>query len=206
MRRSPPDLVYTPIDVTSIRGKDELDVPLTRFVLGRLGQVDSTGEVELVIQNIDRLYPVFTDAIRYLRRLRDFKPKERRQIGKQVIELLNSSIVAHLEYHRLWLLSMFTSGTEWDNEGSFVSLTGKLSDEFSLRKLMLAMGRSNQPEWFRSRRKSVLNWGPWLRRGFLAGVSCLPAGERHHWYQSVERSLDPVEAAVVHWAKGNPFS
>ena len=134
------------------------------------------------------------------------KTENRELLGKKILNLLDNSIVSHLEFHRLWMFSLFAADPGWGNADQLVSLFGSNSDVCSQRKLTLALGQSGQDYWFRARKRSVFELGPWLRRAFLAGGSCLPSDERHHWYQGLESRLDPLEHAVTRWANANPYS
>ena len=139
-----------------------------------------------------------------MRRLHGQNQKDQEALGKRILDLLDNSIVSHLELHRLWLFSLFAADSGWGNGGRFVSLLASNGDLCSQRKLTLALGQSGQDFWFRARKRNVFELGPWLRRAFLAGGSCLPADERYHWYQGLESRLDRLELAVTRWAKANP--
>ena len=184
---------------------EQIDIPTTRFILRRLAQLGNDDCVEMALTNIESLYPVFTDVIMYLGQLRHTTPETRKCIGAKALSLLKDSLVSHLEYHRLWLLSLFASDTGWDNEDRFFDLFVKFGDHFSQRKIVLALGRANQDQWFRTRKRNSFDFAPWVLRAFLAAGSCLPNDERRHWYDSLEPRLDPLEFAVTKWARQHPF-
>jgi hypothetical protein len=75
----------------------------------------------------------------------------------------------------------------------------------SRRKLILAMGRAKQRYWFQSQWRGLFGEAPWARRAMIAGFSCLPPDPRKHLYKSIESQLDPLELAVMKWARKNPF-
>lgn len=122
-----------------------------------------------------------------------------------MLSLLKESIVSELEYHRMWALELFTHSTEWDNEEKFLKLLSSSSDLASHRKLILALGRASKRHWFQSRWRSLFDEPHWPRRALIAGASCLSRDARDHWYRSIEPKLDPLEKAVMRWAKQNPF-
>ncbi|CDX02910.1 RNA-directed DNA polymerase [Desulfitobacterium hafniense] len=184
---------------------EAIDIPLVRFVLKRLKQIDSEESVDFVLDNINQLYPVFKEVITYITSLRSLNTADKHEIGKKLIQLLEDSIVSHLEYHRLWVFDTFTKDREWDNEGKFVNLYNSYHDEFSQRKLILALGRAQQHSWFKSRKRTVNQMSPWLKRAFLAAASCLPGDEAEHWYKSLQGSLDPLELTITKWVQANPF-
>jgi len=189
-----------------IQADNEPDLPLVRFVLRRLGQLSDPALVEDVLTNLEVLHPAFPDVINYLRNLRNLSPREREEIGTRILDLLDDSIISELDYHRMWALDLFTHSTEWDNANRFFNLLGSARDNLSRRKLILAMGRASQRHWFQSQWRNLFGEPPWPRRALLAAASCMPPDARKHWYKSVEGRLDPLEKAVMRWARQYPFA
>lgn len=186
-------------------GNEGIDISVVKFILRRLGQIDNSDAVEVVIDNIDELYPVFKEVIEYLHSLRSLSIPMKHDVGRRLIDLLDSSLVGHLEYHRLWVFNTFTRNCDWDNEGRFVNLFNNWNDEFSQRELILAMGRAHLQPWFKNRKRTFTNFSPWTKRAFLAAASCLPGDEAVHWYRSISGGLDKLESSITKWAKANRF-
>ena len=184
---------------------EEIDQPTVRFLLARLGQLDVVDAADMVAQNVEKLFPVFPDVIRYFTRLRSLEEEHRHNIGKRLLGDIEQSSISGSAFHRMWLFSLFSEGTEWGNSGHLVSLYGRYEDTFSRRKLTLALSKSDQGFWFRSRKDDVFELGGWAKRAFLAGASCLPADERKHWYEFLDPRLDQLEKSVVAWSRANPF-
>ena len=188
-----------------IEANNEPDLAIVRFVLRRMGQLGDAVLVDKILKNLDVLHPVFPDIIQYFSNLRNLSAEKRSDIGAKVINLLENSIISELDYHRMWALDLFTRSTEWDNENRFFALLGSSRDMLSRRKLILAMGRSSKRHWFQSQWRSLFDEPHWPRRALLAGASCMAPDARKHWYRSVEARLDPLEKAVMKWARQNPF-
>jgi hypothetical protein len=186
------------------RGSD-LDLNITRFVLRRLAQINDVSALEMVGEHIEVLYPVFTDVLAYITSIRNVDKEYRHKLGKYLIDLVSESVVGHLPFHRCWIINTFTKGREWDNQSEFAALYNTHSDEFCRRELILALGRAVQAHWFKTRKRDVLQLGPWERRAFLAAASCLPGDEPKHWYNSIYKQVDDLEKAVVDWARDHPF-
>lgn len=185
---------------------EEIDIGICKFVLRKLAQLGNDQALNILIDNIDRLYPVFPDVVRYVTSIRLSDVSLKKDIGNKMLRLLSNTTVSHLEYHRMWLLNMFTYSTEWNNQDEFVRLFNQATDQFSERELILALGHSHQDFWFRARKVNLFQqFTDWSRRAFLAAASCLPADERKHWYHSLESRLDRLEIAVIRWARQNPF-
>ena len=126
---------------------NELDMPIIKFVLRRLSQFDNLKALDVVLKNIDKLYPVFTDVIRYVQGLRSLNEEAKHKIGQRLLTLLEASVVGHLEFHRLWIFNTFSKSTEWDNESEFIKLFKKYPDPYSRRELILALGSIVDPNF-----------------------------------------------------------
>ena len=181
--------------------REEVDQTMVRFLLGRLGQLDNSSCLDIVLNKLDHASTVFPQVIQYFSKLRSLDTGQRRNIGRRTISLLDNSKLFKLEYNKTWLFSLFLEGTDWVDPNRLASLYSETPDNFSKRKLALALGESNQHYWFRSRKDDVFEFGGWLRRGFLAGSGCLPRDERKHWYRFLEPRLDVLEKAVVSWVR-----
>jgi hypothetical protein len=169
-------------------------------------QLGNDEVLEDIFQHLETLHALFPDIIRYLQSLRDVSPENQKDIGRRILDLLQNSIIAEMHYHRMWALTLFTESKDWDNEDKFLNLLGSLSDPFSRRKLILALGRSGRTSWFQSRWRSLFDEPHWSRRALILGASCMPVDARKHWYDSIEPRLDVLEKAVVKWARQNPFA
>lgn len=188
-----------------IKSNSAMDLFVVRFALRRLSQIGNKDAIDLVLNNIDVLYLAFKDAIKYIQELKEINPKQKEKIGKTLLKIMENSLASHLEYHRLWILDIFSKNSEWDNESNFVKLYNTYQDEFSQRKLILAMGRANNFGWFKSNKRYINNYPIWKKRAFIAAASCLPGDEYSHWLRSIQAKLDPLEKAIGHWASNNPF-
>lgn len=185
----------------------DVNFSIVRFVLRRLAQLGDKGAVDLVLadDSIKRFYPIFKDVVDYVRAVRSVESTERHEFGRRLLEILQTSIVGHLEYHRAVVINAFTHDQNWNNEDEFASLFTTFADRWTQRECILALGRSRQKHWFKTRKKDFLEFGPWERRAFLAGASCLERDERKFWYSSIKAHLSRLEEAIVKWANANPF-
>lgn len=188
-------------------GKQEsMDFRLTRFLLRRLGQIGSPEGISLVLGNLEALYPLFKEVMRYLREPGRLGPEEKQKIGDALIRFLrNGSRAGQSDYHRSWAFNLFTHNPEWGNDEQFMGLYNAYPDEFSRRELILAMGRAGHDYWFKSNKNNLSQFRPWEKRAFLAAASCLPSEEAKDWYQANKASFDILESSVVEWARKNPF-
>ncbi len=188
--------------------KKEPDSFLISFLLGNLARVDNHEAADVVLkeENIYKLFPKLRTIINYLERVRSFSEASKHEIGSKVIDLIKNSIVGTLAFNRMWFLNLFTKSGEWDNEEQFVELFRKYDDPISQRELFLALGRSKNINFYRTNKTMSLDMNNWIRRAFIAGISCLPKDEREPWYKSRSlRSRDFLDRIIEDWAKNNPL-
>jgi hypothetical protein len=181
------------------------DFIVLRFVLRRMAQIGDSSLADAIFDKLDKIYPAFPYVIEYLKSLRDLEEGDYHRIGGMVLDALESSIISELEFHRMWGLDLFSSSTQWDQSDRFFQMLGSAHDEVTRRKLILAMGRAHQRHWFQTQWRNLFNEGPWPKRALIAAASCLSGDARKHWYKSIAARLDPLETAVMKWARANPF-
>jgi len=181
-----------------------LDPIVVRFLLYRLRQLSIEGGVRPILKNFNQLQPVIDSVMEYLASLRDVSETMRKRIGKAAIAAARKASSG--VYQRLCLLSLFSSGREFDNEERFEKLYNEFGDAPTRRELILALGRARATHWFMARRQDYQSLEPWSRRAFLAAFSCVPADARVPFYRSLRGGADILETAILKWVADNPFS
>jgi len=173
------------------------------FVLYRLKQLGIDEAADVVLENLDKLFPVIDSVVRYLESLRSLSSAARRRIGRVVLSAARQHTTS--AYERMCLLSLFTKGPEFDNENAFGRLYDGATDPAVRRELILAMGRAKKAYWFQAQRRLIDQLDPWTRRAFIAAYSCTPADQHVHFYRSLRETGDLLERCVMRWAEANPF-
>lgn len=186
----------------------DVDYRMLRFLIRRLSLLDDRSTVDVILEKIESLYPLLRECVIYLRDTQSLSPADRVHVGKRLLDLVEGSFVCQSSFHRLWVLSLFSSSTLWNSSSQFVTLFNKLPDPMARRELLLALGRYNQHYWFNAHKDDWLELSGWVRRGFIWGASCLPVDARKHWFESVTGQLehgDKLDWAVAAWAQSNPI-
>jgi hypothetical protein len=188
--------------------EEEPDLSLLKFLLRRLGQLGDTHAIDLIFDNFEKFVPVVRETIEYFLNLNGLQVERKTELGKRILQIYKdeSSTASHLEYSRMYMLLPFALDREWNSDDQYVKLYNDAFDEFAIRELLLAMGRSKKDFWFRTRKQSLNQMTPWLRRAFIYGASCLPAEEYKHWIRGIDSQLDDLERAVATWAKKHPIA
>lgn len=188
--------------------EEEPDLPLLKFLLRRLGQLGDADVVDLIFDNFSKFVPVIRETINYILRLEKLPSARKKELGKRLIAIYrNGELTArHLEYTRMYMLVPFAFDMEWNSNNEYVDLYNESLDEFSGRTLLLAMGRSKMDYWFRSRKQTLDQMTPWVRRAFIYSASCLPPDEYKHWIRGIDGQLDVLERAITTWARKQPVA
>lgn len=188
--------------------KDDPDGFVISFVLANLARIDDTEIVDLILseKGIIKLFPRLRTIISYLERVRDFSQEQKNSIGRKILSFVDDSYVSVLNFNRMWFMHLFTKNDEWDNASQFANFYEKYTDNETRRETLLARGRAHDIEFFRRQKYDNMDTNTWLRRSFLAAVSCLPENERKPWYMARSlRTRDFLDQVVEDWAKKNHF-
>lgn len=101
---------------------EEIDTRLVSFILIRLGRIDNSSAIQICLDNIEKLYPVFKVVFNYINDLTCLTETEKSLYGSKLISMIDSSIVGHLEYHRAWVFDLFANDQSWNSKDKYVSL------------------------------------------------------------------------------------
>ena len=186
--------------------KEEIDIPTTKFLINRLGQIRRTEPLDNIISSIDHLHPIYSEVIRYLSEIgEDLSVEIRYQIGAKLLGKLRSSVLSSLEYNKMQVMSLFAGSDKWGNSEKLNKFYNDEFEAFFRRTVILALGRSNQDYCLRPKKNDLEQMTDWNRRAFLYAASCLPSDEMKHWYGAVLNTRDELEKYVISWAKTNPI-
>lgn len=180
------------------------DVATIRFALQQIEWWGLRDEEGTILDSIAKLSSLFSDAVRAATASAELTAEDMQTVAKQLLELVDDPVFGHLEYFRVWILSVFAQSPDWNHSPKLQAVHRNYSDSFTHSAATLALGVAGVDYWFRSRREELFLMDPWERRAFLAGAACLHSDERKHWYTSIRPRLTDLERAVVDWAKTEP--
>ena len=186
--------------------KDEIDISTTKFLINRLGQLKRTAPLNSILAVIDNLHPVLAEIIRYMSEIGEGLTQEKRQeVGAFILSKLQDSVVSNLEFNKMQIMSLFAGTSEWGNTERLARYYNLESDAFFRRTVILALGKSGQDFWLRTKKVSIDQMAVWDRRAFLYAASCFPKDERSHWYNAIQKSRDELEKYIMIWASKYPI-
>jgi len=179
---------------------------LISFVLRRIAQLGLRDEEGVLLSDMRAVGGYLKEIVKAVTAQSGLSSLECLEIGARLIQCIDDEAVGHLEYHRAWHLSAFSTDSRWGQSDAIAALLNRFFDSFTGTAVILALGRSRRSAWFRSRKQDLHQFAKWEFRAFLYGASCLPKDEQRFWYSSIERRLDPLEGAVVSFARANPIA
>ena len=187
-----------------ITREQRIDIPLLGFVLRRMSQVGDISDdiVALILDNVDRVIPVFPDVIACLSQFRLADPVGSWILEDVVFDLLDHPRLSHLEYYRTWILTLFQT-RPMSTSSRLYQVYNKHSDEFTRREAILTIGAAKDQAWVRMNKDQIANLGPWEKRALLRAASCLPKDEADNWFDFLAKSMQKLDLWVVQWAKKN---
>lgn len=180
-------------------GADPVDYIRLRWFYRRLAQIGHPGAIDVSLEHIDDLGPCFASICFYLASVQSVSPKDWKQVGLKLIELLNTPEVRASEYFRLLILSLFTRNRHINH---FVRLHGLFlsSDPIVKREIILAARINDAVDWVRELREQYPLMDPWQQRAMLFAISGIAKDERKHFIrrQSISR---PFDKSLAKWVK-----
>jgi hypothetical protein len=119
------------------------------------------------------------------------------EIGNRCLAEAKNYLAGGQDFGAMWLLSLVAESEAFDNQHALAKQFEETASEVARRKLILALGRAGNGDWFLARRNDVTGMSPWLRRAFLHGSRAMLPDERTHWLKSIAPQLDVLDRAIV---------
>ena len=172
---------------------------LIRYILNRFGIMRDGDHIEVLLDSVDKLYPVFIEVLGYIQRV-DIQSQRKQIIGGRLVQIYNDPLISSIKYTRMWIMSCFSLDPEMANTSELVQMYDG-ADEVIKREIITTLGKKGEDGWIRRWKRSWDSFSPGVRRAFLASAGCLPKDERNHFFNSIRNRLDPLEKAIIDWKK-----
>jgi hypothetical protein len=179
-----------------------LHLGLARHLLRRAYQMRTAVILNLVLQNLEVLAPVFRDVSRYL--IKSAPKRSAAASGAQLPAFLSSSDIGTLPFLRAWVLEIFRQRPEMATQEETLRLARESEDTLGLRYTALGAHTFRQLDWVRAHKENWRNHGSWDRRAVIWSSCVLPLSERRPWLDVVAGSGDTIDKAVAGFAASQP--
>ena len=145
------------------------------------------------------LGPCFANICTYLSSVQSIDGERWKDIGVQLLALLDSNEVQNNEYFRLSIVSLFTKN-KYINHFAHLVKKYPTSEPFFRREILLAAHQNDAFDWLREEKENYQNMEPWQKMAFLYGLSGFPADEKRIFISKLDLNR-PFEETIAKWAK-----
>jgi retron-type reverse transcriptase len=179
--------------------RSEVDYIRLRWFFRRLTQVGHPGALRVAIDNIQSLGPCIANICSYIASIQSIPPAEWKDIGEDLLQLLESDPIRDNEFFRLSILSLFSKN---EHINHFVKLAGSFSssDPSARREILLSANVNNASDWLRELKENYDSMDQWQKMAFTYCVSALPRDEKKYFINRCSYAC-PFDEQLSEWAK-----
>lgn len=188
--------------------REDFDIPMTKFLINRVGQLKHKGVLSKLVRNIDTLHPVLAEIIRYVAEIGEgLDASTRERVGSFLLDKLQDSVLSNLEFNKMQIMSLFAGSNSWGNSDRLAKYYGMETGAFFRRTVILAIGKARHDWWLRTKKLDIDQMSPWDKRAFLYAASCFPKDEKEHWFRTISKSrTDILDTYIIDWANKHPIT
>ncbi|PHQ69062.1 MAG: hypothetical protein COB93_09010 [Sneathiella sp.] len=171
----------------ALRNKDEIDYDMISFLLGRLSLIDEFKDewrqtfVDLVLSNIEHLYPISDSIARFFKSFENLTKSERNKIATALLKPVLSSKIPPPDYYTMWILSVFIESDEWKNATKLAKVYEQTHSEVVRRYSALAIEKNGTRSEALLVQASYEQASPMLQLAILRATRLLGKDERKFW-------------------------
>lgn len=183
-------------DVLNIAvSSNPLPLGISRYVLRRGRTLGGAALQPFVLNNLEKLAPVFRDVILYL--IRSVRPKNASYVGDMLFNFITSSDIAFLPYLQVWSLDAFVTKKELVSPDRAWKFVNSIQTRYGSRYRALMAREFEFYAWVRSNKENWNSNSPWESRAILWSGKALSRDERHHWLADIASNHEDVLTKAV---------
>lgn len=179
--------------------RDPVDYMSLSWFYRRLSQIGHPGAIDVSLDEAAQLGPILATICSYLASVTTIEPERWDQIGRKLLELLDSDDVKRHEFFRLSILSLFSKNAYIDHF-SDLAVRFQHSDSSVRREILLAAKIHRAIDWVREQKEAFQAMDPWQRNAFLFCISDFPRDEKRYFIRRYSFNR-PFENTLAKWAK-----
>ena len=173
-----------------------------RYLLREAGGWRSRRIYPLILDNVDKLMPVFGELCKYIDKTIPTLQKHARPIGEALLKGAERSDYSSSNFVAMWALGLFQKHPQlmsYSRAMAFAESRPKLG----LRPQALLAKTHSKEHWVRRHKEELMELGPRDRRALIWSASVLPESERNPWLKAVESQCsDILDRAVAMSVRG----
>jgi hypothetical protein len=170
-----------------------VDYKEVSFILGRLSVLQKPELIPIVLENLERLYPVAHSIAAFFKGFSELEVTVRTNVANSLLNpILDNDNVKPSEYYCIWILSLFHHHEDWNHAKSLLRIFRETNSDAIRRYAALALSTSGtRPEAIHTP-KYLSSASPLSRTAIFLATEKMGTDERKYLRQSL-RLNDPLE-------------
>lgn len=176
---------------------ENVDYREVSFILGRLSSLQKPELIPIVLNNLERLYPVAEAVAAFFSKFTSLDKAMRHMIADAILApILGRDEARPSDYYSIWMLSVFGQDRLWNHEQSLVRIFREASSDAVRRFAALALAKSGSRAQAIALKEHLSEGSPLCRTAMLLATARLGSDERKHLRVSLGLK-DPLEKVCV---------
>lgn len=172
---------------------ENVDYQEVTFILGRLSSLQKPELISIVLENLERLYPVSEAVSAFFKEFKGLEPSEYERIGSVLLgPVLNDAETRASEFYVIWILDIFAQHELWDHGDELLRIFRQTSSDTVRRYAALALAKSGSRSQALAMKEYLSSSSPLSRTAMLLATAKLGTDERKFLRKSL-RLTDSLE-------------
>jgi hypothetical protein len=159
--------------------------------------------VEFSIEHFEDLIPALNDMCLYISSCAQNYNSDWKDIGENIVELLDDEIVKENQFYQISLLNLFVYNKELNHIDQLINIFKNQNEEVK-RKVLLASLHYDNASWIHQLKEEQMRFSEWTRRAYLIATKSLPAEQKKFLHRDIKLTLKQdniLEHLILSWAK-----
>jgi hypothetical protein len=193
--------------LTQELAKIRIDRPLTERLVRTTKALDPDDRervVDLLLDNLDTLYPIFTTVTMQLRAILDELPEAYKTKTIHTIRALlkDGSYVTRIPVHTVFAMRILAHDLTPETSGVLTSIYHASKSPMIRRDAILIMAARGASEWIEDLTGTFDRLHEWEKRALIIGSHCLRGGQL--WRAKLREPLGPFDQELIDWIDSRP--
>ncbi len=176
--------------------EDPINYKKVTFILEKLSALENEELIDIVLDNLERLYPVAHAVNAFFREFEHLPAKQKKKIADSLLKpILPIQRYRAPEYYAVWILDLFANHKAWNHASQLLHIFRDTQSQTIKRYAALAIGNCGSRSEALAFKEHIAAATPLTRTAILIASAKLPRDERTHWRKSLTLS-DPFEKAI----------
>ena len=163
------------------------------FILGRLSALQKPELIPIVLENLERLYPVANSIAAFFKHFSDLEQVTREWVAESLLlPVLNNDSAKPSEYYCIWVLNLFHEHADWNHAQDLLRVFRSTNSDTIRRFAALALATSGTRSEAIQTPKYLPSASSLSRTAILLASAKMGTDERKYLRQG-QRLNDPLE-------------